>query len=71
MVVSCKMKDARVPKKNHNNPFSVLSHAHPHVSPKESLGSNSFEKDLGGLSITKMSEGQKESPCRAGFKPIN
>ena len=69
MVVSRKRKDARVPKKNHNNTFSILSHAYPHVSPKEPLGINTFEKDSGGLSITKVFEGKRKAHAKLNSSP--
>ena len=69
MVVSRKRKDARVPKKNHNNTFSILTHAYPHVSPKEPLGSNTSEKDSCGLSITKVSEGKRKAHAKLNSSP--
>ena len=61
MVVSRKRKDAKVLKKSQNTPFSILSYAHPHVSPKESLESNILEKELSGPSIIKGSEGKRKA----------
>ena len=69
MVVSRKRKDAKVPKKSHNTPFSILSYAHPHVSPKESLESNILEKELSGLSIIKGSKGKRKAHAKLDSSP--
>ena len=69
MVVSRKRKDARMPKKSHNTPFSILSYAHPHISPKEPLESNILEKELSGPSIIKGSEGKRKAHAELDSSP--
>ena len=50
-------------------PFSILSYAHPHVSPKEPLESNILEKELSGSSIIKGSEGKRKAHAKLDSSP--
>ena len=58
-----------MPKKSHNTPFSILSYAHPHISPKELLESNILEKELSGSSIIKGSEGKRKAHAELDSSP--